>query len=213
MSRPAFISDKACKSWWTSGKPAQRFRTSPAALAPHKTPTRMTLTSGPAAMLHNSAFGRWGGLTKATPPKGQSMMRSACPPTCLHASACPNSCSSTMTKRATYSRTFHAGDVYALLRLPISTAATINHDQCRNTSIPRIRNSRIELFPNITWPDIISYCYGKHNTMHQAHSPPLEKGMGAQPQPNLLAEFVQAAHVQVFDSTQPQQFLFCSCAY
>ena len=60
--------------------------------------TRATFTSGPAAMLHSVAPGRGGGSTNATPPRGQSTIRFAMPPTCRQASAWPYSWSVTIRK-------------------------------------------------------------------------------------------------------------------
>lgn len=66
------------------------------------TGTNATFTKGPAAIDHSIAPGRCGGLTYATPPKGQSTMRSDVPPTCRQARACPNSCSSTIPNNDRY---------------------------------------------------------------------------------------------------------------
>src|SRR5579863_942205 len=71
-----------------------------------KTGTSATFTSGPAARLHSVAPGRGGGSTYATPPSGHSTILSTRPPTCRQASACPNSCSVTITNSARYSAMF-----------------------------------------------------------------------------------------------------------
>src|ERR1039457_2892342 len=95
-------------------------------------------------MLHSVAPGRGGGDTYATPPRGQSTIWSACPPTCRQASAWPNSCMSTITNRARYSSTGQAIVGYRPARRLTPYTAIRNHDQCKYTSIPAKRNRRID---------------------------------------------------------------------
>src|SRR5215831_9247647 len=97
---------RACPLGHTSIPPSERL----VRLRTKKSGRSTTLTSGPAAMLHKVAPGLGGGLTKATPPKGQSTIRFAIPPTCRHAKAWPNSCKSTIRKRQRYSATFQTRD-------------------------------------------------------------------------------------------------------
>ena len=101
-----------------------------------------TFTNGPAVRLHSVAPGRGGGSTNATPPRGQSTIRFAVPPTCRQASAWPNSWSVTIRNSATYSSTFQAMEEYLPARALISNTATRNQDQCKNTSMPAKRNRR-----------------------------------------------------------------------
>src|SRR6266542_3745997 len=105
-----------------------------------KSGKRPTLTNGPAAMLQSVAPGRGGGATYATPPRGQSTIWSAWPPTCRQANACPSSCSRTMTNNARYSKTFHVSEEYPEARFSISNAPTTNQDQCKYRSTPANRN-------------------------------------------------------------------------
>src|SRR5262245_3340241 len=112
-SRPALIyvtaSTKCAASGFVSGSPMEKVKT----VTAMNTGKSRRFTSGPAAMLHNQGQGRGGGLTKATPPKGQSTILSARPPTERQANACPNSCRRTMAKRVTYSAMFQMREVYA----------------------------------------------------------------------------------------------------
>src|SRR5689334_21234850 len=71
-------------------------------------------------------------------------MRSALPPTCRQASACPNSCVRTIKNNARYSRTFQLIDEYRPNGLWIIYTAARNHHQCRNTSTPKSRNRWID---------------------------------------------------------------------
>src|SRR3569623_654723 len=89
-----------------------RLKCMPSQYSATVTGTSSTLTSGPAAMLHNTAPGLGGGLTYATPPSGQSMICSAVPPTWRQANEWPNSCMSTMPNSVRYSMTFQTADAY-----------------------------------------------------------------------------------------------------
>src|ERR1017187_5302970 len=91
-------------------------------------------------MLHSVAPGRGGGDTYATPPRGQSTIWFACPPTCRQASAWPNSCTSTIKNRAKYSSTGQTMEEYLPARRLMPYTAIRNHDQCKYTSIPAKRN-------------------------------------------------------------------------
>src|SRR5262249_50986542 len=71
------------------------------------TGTSSRFTKGPAAILQRTAPGRGGGLTKATPPSGQSTICLAVPPTERQARAWPNSCNRTRLNRERYSPRFH----------------------------------------------------------------------------------------------------------
>jgi len=78
------------------------------------------------------------------PPKGHRTISSATPPTCLQASACPNSCRRTIKKRVRYSATFQTGESYELLRICNSKNAMTSQDQCRYTEMPATWKSRNE---------------------------------------------------------------------
>src|ERR1017187_8092036 len=93
-------------------------------------------------MLHRVAPGRGGGDTYATPPRGQSTIWFALPPTCRHASAWPNSCNSTIRNSARYSSTGQAIEEYLPARMLMPYTAIRNQDQCKYTSTPAKRNRR-----------------------------------------------------------------------